>query len=110
MQYPEAIALTALKAPLVADAPIKVFCQLGFPSKILTDQGGNTFRPQPTHPQTNGLVERFNGTLKGMLKAYVDSNPNDWDEKLPHLLFAYREVPQESTGFSRFELMFGTQV
>ncbi|KYO46394.1 hypothetical protein Y1Q_0006949 [Alligator mississippiensis] len=57
--------------------------------------------------KTNGLVERFNGTLKEMLKAYVDSNPNDWDEKLPHLLFAYQEVPQESTGFSPFELMFG---
>ncbi|KYO40107.1 hypothetical protein Y1Q_0013299 [Alligator mississippiensis] len=42
-----------------------------------------------------------------MLKAYVDSNPNDWDEELPRLLFAYREVPQESTGFSPFKLMFG---
>ncbi|KYO28110.1 hypothetical protein Y1Q_0005104 [Alligator mississippiensis] len=50
------------------------------------------------------------GTLKGMLKAYMDSNPNDWDEKLLHLLFAYWEVPQESTGFSPFELMFGKQV
>ncbi|XP_048339157.1 uncharacterized protein LOC125425633 [Sphaerodactylus townsendi] len=44
------------------------------------------------------------------VRAYVDSHPQDWDEKLPQLLFAYREVPQESTGFSPFELMFGRRV
>lgn len=27
---------------------------------------------------------------------YVDSNPRTWDQLLPYLLFAYREVPQES--------------
>ncbi|KYO47571.1 hypothetical protein Y1Q_0019684 [Alligator mississippiensis] len=100
--------------------------QLGFPSKILTDRGGNFLaevmkclweccgvkhlKTTAYHPQTNGLIERFNGTLKGMLNAYVDCNPNDWDEKLPHLLFAYQEVPQESTGFSPFELMFRRRV
>ncbi len=31
--------------------------------------------------------------------------PKDWDRLGPALLFAYREVPQESTGFSPFELM-----
>ena len=29
---------------------------------------------------------------------------------LPYLLFAYREVPQESTGFSPFELLYGRKV
>ncbi len=29
---------------------------------------------------------------------------------LPYLLFAYREVPQESTGFSPFELLYGRNV
>ena len=31
----------------------------------------------------------------------------DWDVLLPYLLFAYREVPQASTGFSPFELLYG---
>ena len=31
-------------------------------------------------------------------------------EYLPYLLFAYREVPQESTGFSPFELLYGRKV
>ena len=34
----------------------------------------------------------------------------DWDWLLPYLLFAYREVPQASTGFSPFELLYGHQV
>ena len=29
---------------------------------------------------------------------------------LPYLLFAYREVPQTSTGFLRFELLYGRSV
>lgn len=34
----------------------------------------------------------------------------DWDKWLPFLLFAYREVPQASTGFSPFELLYGWRV
>ena len=34
----------------------------------------------------------------------------DWDQLLPYLLFAYREVPQSSTGFSPFELLYGRTV
>ena len=64
----------------------------------------------PYHPQNDGLVERFNGTLKSMLKKFVNKNGKDWDECLPYILFAYREVPQETTGFSPFELLFGRKV
>ena len=45
-----------------------------------------------------------------MLKKFVGRKGKDWDEYLPYLLFAYREVPQEFTGFSPFELLFGRQV
>ena len=31
----------------------------------------------------------------------------DWDKLIPYILFAYREVPQESTGFFPFELLYG---
>ncbi|XP_073412006.1 uncharacterized protein [Dendrobates tinctorius] len=34
----------------------------------------------------------------------------NWEKLLPHLLFAYWEVPQESTGFSPFELVYGRRV
>ena len=67
-------------------------------------------RTTPYHPQTDGLVERFNGTLKVMLKKTAVEEGKDWDRLLPYLLFAYREVPQASTGFSPFELVYGRNV
>ncbi|KYO39440.1 hypothetical protein Y1Q_0021090 [Alligator mississippiensis] len=92
-QYLEAIALTSTEAPVVADALTKILFHQCFPSEILTDRGGNFLvevmkclweccgvkhlKTTAYHTQTNGLIERFNGTLKGMLKAYVDYNPND---------------------------------
>ena len=90
------------------------------PKEILTDQGTNfmsklltelyrmlhiqPIHTSPYHPQTDGLVERF---IKSKL---VGDEGKDWDRLLPYLLFAYREVPQASTGFSPFELVYGWQV
>lgn len=34
----------------------------------------------------------------------------DWDERIDMLLFSIRECPQESLGFSSFELLYGRQV
>ena len=64
----------------------------------------------PYHPQTDGLVERFNSTLKSMLKKAASKEGKDWDRLLPYLLFSYREVPQASTGFSPFKLLYGHRV
>ena len=122
-RYPEAIALPSVEAPRVAKELVNLFSHVGIPDEILTDQGTNfmstmmeeiyrllhikRIRTTPYHPQTDGLVERFNGTLKSMLKKFVNRSQKDWDEYLPYLLFAYREVPQETTGFSPFELLYG---
>jgi hypothetical protein len=45
-----------------------------------------------------------------MLKAYARSKPKTWDEYIPYLLFAYREVPNENTGFLPFELLHGRHI
>lgn len=59
------------------------------------------------HPKTEGLVERFNQTLKRMLRQVVDEGRN-WNLLLPHILFTVRETtPHVSTGFTPFELLFG---
>lgn len=58
----------------------------------------------------NGLVERFNGTLKQMLRRLCAERPKDWDRYLSEALFAYRDTTQESLGFSPFELVYGHTV
>ena len=44
------------------------------------------------------------------MRKFTAKNKRDWDEYLPYLLFAYREAPQELTGFSPFELLYGRPV
>ena len=58
--------------------------------------------PACTIPQTDGLVEMFNKTLKSMPRKFVHEDSRNWDKWLDPLLFAVREVPQASTGFSPF--------
>ena len=125
-RYPEAIALRTTDANQIAKALISFFARVGAPEEILTDQGTNftsqlmqevyrllqikPIRTTPYHPQTDGLVERFNDTLKSILRKTASKDGKNWDELLPYLLFAYREVPQASTGFSPFELVYGRPV
>ena len=125
-RYPEAIPLHSTDTSHIAEALMDVFSRVGIPSEILTDQGSNftsqlltelyrmlhihPIRTSPYHPQTDGLVERFNQTLKSMLRKAATKEGRDWDKMIPFLLFAYREVPQSSTGFSPFELLYGRPV
>ncbi|GFO29996.1 hypothetical protein PoB_005650100 [Plakobranchus ocellatus] len=55
----------------------------------------------------NGLVERFNATLKTCIRRLCSEQPRQWHRYINPLLFAYREVPQESTHFAPFELLYG---
>ena len=41
-----------------------------------------------------------------MIRKFVHNDSRIWDKWLVHLLFAVREVPQASMGFSPFELLF----
>ena len=58
----------------------------------------------------NGLVEKFNGSLKSMLKKLCSEQRKQWFRYINALLFAYREVPHKSTGFAPFELLYGRTV
>ena len=64
----------------------------------------------PYRPQNKGPVEIFHTMLKQMLLTMCAESPNDWDKYLPALLFAVREIPQESLGLSPFELLYGRNV
>ncbi|XP_075785301.1 uncharacterized protein LOC142829504 [Pelodiscus sinensis] len=122
-RFPEAIPLRNTYARTIASELVKIFARVGLPRELLTDQGTNftsqLFRQVCTilgihklqtsvyHPQTDGLVERFNRTLKGMLRRFSPAELQQWDLLLPPLLLAVREVPQASTQFSPFELLYG---
>ena len=59
------------------------------------------------HPQSDGLVERFNRTLLDMLAKTVKPGAVDWDECLPYVIFAYRATIQASAGESPSFLLYG---
>ena len=66
-------------------------------------------RTTPYHPQGNGMVERFNQTLKNMVAKTSKDNGKDWDLKLGPLTLAYNASVHDSTGFSPFFLMHGRE-
>ena len=66
-------------------------------------------KSSPYHPETNGMIERWHGTLKSMLRK-AGKGKKEWDLLLPVLLFAYRDAVHESTGFAPFELTFDRHV
>ncbi|XP_064475345.1 uncharacterized protein LOC135389211 [Ornithodoros turicata] len=122
-RWPEVIPLRSLTARATCQALVDVFARYGTPELVCCDQGTNftskltqelTERmgikvrfSTPDHPQSNGIVERWNGTFKAMLRHVVADEGREWDRYVSCLLWAYREVPNEVTGVSPFQLMFG---
>ena len=92
-------------------------CHHRVPDELLSDRGTNflsdiilkicSFNTSVYHPQTDGLVEKFNSTIQGMIAKSTDPNGMEWDKRLPLLLFAYRSVVQESTMESPFFFLYG---
>ena len=78
----------------------------GVPEELLSDRGSNflsdlilelccvlgmkKINTSGYHPQTDGLIEKFNSTILAMLAKCTDESIAEWDKKLPFLLFAYR--------------------
>ena len=126
-KWAEAIATPNQEAKTVADVFVRHFLtKFGAPRMIHTDQGRNfesrlfaetckmlgikKTRTTVYHPQSDGMVERFNRTLGTMIVAYAAERPRTWDERLPLLTMAYRATPHESTGHSPNRVMFGREV
>ena len=125
-RYPEAVPLKKITTEAVAEALLDIYSRVGIPEEVLTDQGTQFMsecmqgesrllsikglNSMPYHPICNGLVERWNGTLKSMLKRLCQDQLKQWHRLINPVLFAYREVPQESTGFSPFQLLYGHSV
>ena len=60
----------------------------------------------PYHPEMDGMVERFNPTLKTMLKKTLKLWKGQWDLALPHELGEYRRAPRDTTGLTPSETLW----
>ena len=104
---------------LLADEIIP-FC--GVPESLLSDRGTNLLshlmldvccalgiqklNTTAYHPQCDGMVERFNRTLKTALRKHAAKFGNQWDRYLSGVLWAYRSTPHDSTGEKPSYLLF----
>ena len=125
-RWTEACPLPDKTAISVADAFFSnIVCRFGMPSVIHSDQGrefenkvmhelcllggSHKTKTTPYHPESDGLVERFNRTLLMMLAMFAGEHKDDWDDLLPPVMMAYWLSVHESTGFSPYRLMFGEE-
>lgn len=109
-RWPEVVCLRSLTAKGVPET-ICSDQRTNFTARLtqefLARMGATPRFSTPEHPESNGLVERFNGTFKSMLFDVLQTYGRDWDRHVPFLLWAYREVPNATTKESPFELMYG---
>ena len=96
----------------------------GVPEALLSDRGTNLLshlmqdictllgikklNTTAHHPECDGMVERFNRTLKTMLRKHASKYGNQWDRYLFGVVWAYRNTPHDSTGEKPSFLLFGT--
>ena len=123
-RWAEAIPVADLKSSTwLRVVQNEIFYRHGIARRLLTDQGGNfisilancfydligvkKLTSTAYHPETQGLDERFNGTLIRILKMYINQYQNDWDIKLPAVLFSYRTAYHESLGDTPFYILYG---
>ena len=121
-KWPEAYPIYGKTAVEVASKIEDSFYRYGVCQEIISDCGGefNNFvldnllknsgikhiTTSPYHPQSNGLVEKFNSTLKTMINKVVEDNGEKWHLFINKCLFAYRTSVHASTKITPFEAMY----
>ncbi len=86
-----ALALSRINTETVAEALIDMYSRIGFPEELLSDLGTQfvsdvmkeicrlisikQLTTMPYRPFCNGLVEKWNGTLKKILKRLCAEQP-----------------------------------
>ena len=95
-KWPEVFAVPNKTAKAIADFFYRdIICRHGCPKEVISDNGSE-FKGDfalllqkcgidhrltaPNHPQANGRVEHFNGTLATALRKTSASKKEDWDQ------------------------------
>nr|GEU78349.1 reverse transcriptase domain-containing protein [Tanacetum cinerariifolium] len=102
-----------------------IVCRFGILGEIISDNGkqfvDNPFKDwcdklnitqwfaSVKHPQSNGLVERANQSLREGIKARLGEGNKNWVEELPHVLWAHRTMIKSSHGDTPFSLTYETK-
>ncbi|KAK3749616.1 hypothetical protein QZH41_012954 [Actinostola sp. cb2023] len=125
-KWTEAYAIPNQEAVTVAKRVVDEFVsRFGVPRQLHSDQGRNFIsavftemcallgidktRTTALHPQSDGMVERYNKTLESMLAKFTSEHQRDWDEHLPLLMMAYRTSIHETTGCTPSMMMLGRE-
>ena len=123
-KWPMVYAIPDQKAHRIARLLVEeIIPFFGVPEALLSDRGANLLshlmrdvctllgikklNTTAYHPQCNGMVERFNRTLKTMLRKHAARFGLQWDRYLSGVLWAYRNTPHDSTGEKPSFLLFG---
>ena len=122
-KWPEAAAIPSTDAEVITGFINSIICCYGSIKTVIIDQGRefcnqvndelfkrlsiNHRVATAYHPQTNGLIERYNQTLINCLVKYINDDQSDWDRHSDPVLMAYRSSVHKSTKQTHFFLAFG---
>jgi transposase InsO family protein len=66
-------------------------------------------KSSPYHLQSNGTIEVFNKILERGLTKVCFKNREDWDDKVPVVLWDYRTTTKKIHKYTPFQLVYGKE-
>jgi transposase InsO family protein len=102
-----------------------IITRFGCPNILMSDQGTHFInktvealteevavhhqKSTPYHPQENGTVEAFNNILETTLTKICSVNNDDWDLRVPTVLWAYIITCKKLIMQTPFKLVYGLE-
>ncbi|CAF1264719.1 unnamed protein product [Adineta steineri] len=107
-------------AQTAAEFLVDISLEFGPPHQLQTDRGSHftsiVFEQiakkmgcvhtvsTPYHPQSQGVIERFNATFKQQLAKYTNEHYDDWDDYLQTVVASYNSAVHQVTQFTPFQI------